>query len=460
MKFNSLYKGLLFSFFSILLISLLLTLLLFVATAGRSWRSQVKTTYVERLKNFQGLIQEKLDKTPGQPIGQNEDVIQLFNVLNNMFGLGIWVTGPDGDLVFKTVQSSVGIAPEKMRQCDLVEEGIKLYYLPWRHKAYYAQFPLKSANALNTVHVHFPAERPDRAAMIFIVGLICIGMLIAILIIPLAKMITKRIVSLNQAALEFAGGNLDRRISCLGKDEIAELGNSFNFMADKLEKMIQGHKELTANLSHELRSPLARIRVANELVREHLGQQEQAGIARYLCGIEQEIAILDELIESILKLSKLDIQDTAPTYEQFDFKQVVDVLREQYRPWLEQKKLVCKGTIADGLVLNSDKNKITTMLSNLMDNAVKYTDESGTIEIQAHRPSPERLVFSISNTFRPLSDKELSNLFQPFFRIDKRNNPGSGLGLSIVKKLAQQCRADILVSNSPSGLCFEVRFQG
>ncbi len=107
-----------------------------------------------------------------------------------------------------------------------------------------------------------------------------------------------------------------------------------------------------------------------------------------------------------------------------------------------------------------DKTRVATILLNLLDNAVKYTDETGTLQIKAIKPDENILVFSITNTFRLLKALALERIFEPFFRIEAGQNPGSGMGLSIVKKLVTQCHSHIAAKNSETRLTFEIRFQG
>ena len=112
------------------------------------------------------------------------------------------------------------------------------------------------------------------------------------------------------------------------------------------------------------------------------------------------------------------------------------------------------------LTLNMDKTRVATILMNLMDNAVKYTHKNGAITINASKPTDDSLIFSITNTFRPLNSLDLEMIFKPFYRIEPGKNPGSGLGLSIVKKMVSQCKSHISSKNSETGLTFEIRFQG
>jgi two-component system sensor histidine kinase CpxA len=458
MKFKSLYRRLLVSFLGILFVTIFLILALFLGTAGRGFRDALENQSFGKLKIFQGVLQEKIDGMPGIPLNENNEVKELLHIFSDLFNLKIWITAPDNTLLLKTFSTSADISLKQKRA--VVREGIELFSLSRRHISYYAKIPITSGNDIHTLHIHHAAGHTNKPEALFLFGLLSIGLIIAGLIIPLTKIITGRIKQLNRSALQFADGNLDQRIRIKGRDEIAELGNSFNFMADKLEKMIRGNKELTANISHELRSPLTRIRVSNEMIQDRLPPNGDEDIKRYAKNIENEIQILDTLIEKILMLSKLDLQESSLSVEPLDFNLMIKDLEKKFSPSLKHKHLSLVLNLRDSLILDIDKTRVATILMNLMDNAVKHTHENGAITINASKPTDDSLILSITNTFRPLNSLELERIFEPFYRIEPGQNPGAGLGLSIVKKMAAQCKSHIRAKNSETGLTLEIRFQG
>jgi len=458
MKLKSLYIKMLLSFLGVLFTTFILIIVLFVVTAGRSFKHHYYKQSIAKLSMLKQVVQEKIDKKPLTPIEKNSEVNELLGTLSNFFDLEIWVTAPDNELLIKTSFSQINIKDKKLDKFVVLKDGIKVFHLSRRHLNYYAQIPIKVDNKINILHVHLNKEFEKKPEPVFLIGLLCIGAVIAILLIPLTRVITKRIKLLEKSALEFADGNLSNRTEIKGYDEITKLGSSFNFMADKLEKLIQGNKELSANISHELRSPLARIRVAKELIQDHLESGASEDIKRYIQNIDQDIEILDDLIDKILKLSKMDFHEPSLSLEQIDFKLLFKELKERYLPSLEKKNLTLKIDTMGALLQNADKNIVTSILSNLLDNAVKYTQEGGTIQIAAFKPKFETLSLSITNTYRKLDEEELEKLFEPFYRIEGNKNPGSGLGLTIIKKQLNQCNSNIFAENSQNGLTFKIEF--
>jgi two-component system sensor histidine kinase CpxA len=138
-----------------------------------------------------------------------------------------------------------------------------------------------------SIHILFASQGPPHPEGGFALGLAIIGLIIALLIIPVSRFITDRVKQLKQSALRIAEGDLSHRAAVQSKDEIGELAQAFNHMTDKLERMITSSKELTANVSHELRTPLTRIRIAQELLREKLEKGNFKEYERHLEDIRE-----------------------------------------------------------------------------------------------------------------------------------------------------------------------------
>jgi signal transduction histidine kinase len=463
MKLKSLYVKLLLSFLGVLVITEILILGLFVVTAGRSFKHYIDTQSIAKLLIFKEVVQEKINNHPLIPLAQNSEIKKLLFTFADLFNVKIWVTAPDTSIIIKTFSTPIDIPAKTLESHDVLKDGIKLYHLSRRRLSYYAQIPVEMVSETYTLHVQLYKGHERKPEAIFLLGLLSIGMIIAILIVPLARVITNRIKQLNKAALEFADGNLNSRANVKGRDEIAGLANSFNFMADKLEKIIKGNKEFTANVSHELRSPLTRIRVSKELIFDRLDSLaldpiEGKSIKKYVQNIDEDIDTLDKLIDKILKLSKMDIQQISMTIEPLDFKTLLTCIEKKYEPLLKQKNLILKNKINAPLIFNMDKNMVTSILTNLFDNAIKYTEQNGIIHVAALKTKEDILIFKITNTYRELDTRELKKLFEPFQRIETNENPGSGLGLTIVKRQLARCNGNISAKNSSAGLEFEVQF--
>jgi two-component system sensor histidine kinase CpxA len=227
-------------------------------------------------------------------------------------------------------------------------------------------------------------------------------------------------------------------------------------MADRLERMIRGGRELTANISHELRSPLARIRIAGELLRERWERGDYKDLGRHLDDIGEDVEELDRLIGSILVLSKLDIHEEPLKLEPLDPSDLINGIVKRLEPVINRKGLSLMTVLSYDSPVMGNRDSLKTAISNILDNAVKFTAEKGHVIIKMYSEN-EFLRISITNSFEKLSAEELSRVFEPFFRTEQSPAVGSGLGLAIAKKIMERHGGSIEAGNSEEGLRIEIR---
>jgi two-component system sensor histidine kinase CpxA len=215
------------------------------------------------------------------------------------------------------------------------------------------------------------------------------------------------------------------------KDEIGKLGRAFNHMADRLEKMIRGSRELTAHISHELRTPLARIRIAEEIVRERLEQGNYKDLERYLNEIREDVEELDALIGRILMLSKLDLKDKPLSLQSLNPVDLMQALLSRLKPSLDQKNLHLTTDFSFEPPLLGDPDALQTTFSNLLENAIKYSPPGGRVSVEMKAAGDDMEVL-VTNTADKIPEQDLEKIFEPFHRVGAKSEAGFGLGLAIV----------------------------
>jgi two-component system sensor histidine kinase CpxA len=294
----------------------------------------------------------------------------------------------------------------------------------------------------------FRPEHPERA---FALGLFIIGLLAALLFLPVSRIITSRLKILRQSSLTISEGDLAHRAPIHGRDEISELARAFNQMTEKLESMIVNARELTANVSHELRTPLTRIRISEEIIREKLNSEDKALYETYLDAIQEDIQELDQLIGRILEWSKLDMQASPFNPVPFNPAEQLQELVQKLQPMIARRQLRVDSDLSFLPPFSGDKEALATAFSNILDNAVKFTPDKGHIHIRMHHQDAF-LEIRITNTFEPIPDEELSRIFIPFHRVKPSQTGGSGLGLAIAKKIIDRHGGMIEAKNVDKGL--------
>lgn len=457
MKPGKLYLKIFLSFLLILIVTEVLVFGLFLFSAGKIIYSRLERhtrTQVLMLREF---VEDKLESEPETLPGENKSLKDFISQLGESHGSRIWLAAPDGTQLVKSFSGEIpeqlqGIPERRLR--DLGD--FKLYTDFKKGRFFYITIPMEvGKHGVGSLHILSERIEKDHHQWFFALGLAAVGFVIALLVIPVSRFITQPLKQLKESALRIAEGNLSHRATVNSKDEIGELGRTFNIMADKLERMIRGGKELTANISHELRSPLARIRVAEELLREKFEHGDYDQCHRQLDDIREDIEELDHLIDSILALSKLDIHERPSKQESVDLSDLIGELLEKFELALKRKNLRVATDLSFDRPFFGDRDALSTALANILDNTAKFTPENGDVTIRIHSED-DSVKIRVTNSFGTLSEEDLTGIFEPFYRTEKAHAGGSGLGLAISRKIIERHRGTIAAQNAPEGLRIEI----
>ena len=272
--------------------------------------------------------------------------------------------------------------------------------------------------------------------------LVALAVVVAIGAYPLARAITRRLERLKTRVDALGAGDLGSRVEVEGWDEVAALAESFNAAAARIEYLVSVQRTLLASASHELRSPLARIRVAIELLatapRPELRER-----------IERDVVELDKLIDELLLASRLQMT------EEFDAAEPIDLLALT----AEEGALVGAAVTGDAMYIPGDRRLLRHLVRNLFENAQRHG--AGTaIDASVSRDEAGALL-RICDRGPGISEGERERIFDPFYRIAavREAETGVGLGLHLVKMIAERHEATVGYSpNEPVGSCFLVRF--
>ncbi|HKI47877.1 MAG TPA: HAMP domain-containing sensor histidine kinase [Desulfobacteria bacterium] len=459
MRIGRLYTQIFLCFLAILVITQVLTFALFIRFPGKYFHERFEQYATGHATLVKAYLEEKLRSGSITPTSKKQ-VLQDFIVkMGEVYGAGFWVTDSHGTLLFKSFEGPIPGASKK-RICMKMDAETGAFEIERGFRRGYGLYmciPIQLADG-ETIKLHSLFEPVDtsRFKKGFAIMLLAIGVFVALLVIPVARLITRRLSKLRESAIQFSRGDLSHRTSVCGKDEIAQLGSTFNLMAERLERMIQGGKELTANVSHELRSPLARIRVAEEIMREQLKKGKSVKTERHLNNIREDIHELDTLIGRILEFSKLDLHEGSFEKTPLDLSALLHSLLKRFKTTIEKKGVTLEVEIPSTVPMTGEAEGLESAFSNLLDNAVKYVPEGGRVAVYLVRES-DHFQLRIYNTYRRLTHEELENLFEPFYRVADVSGVGTGLGLSITKKIIDRHKGLIHAANSENGLEFFVR---
>ncbi len=258
---------------------------------------------------------------------------------------------------------------------------------------------------------------------------------------PIARRITRRVERLQNRVDELGAGDLSTRVEVEGNDEVASLARSFNKAADRIERLVNTQRHTLVSASHELRSPLARMRIAVEL----LGDDDRPDVR---ARITKDIAELDGFIEELLLASRLDALDHLEQTEEVDLLALL----------AEEGARVEATVTGEPVRIQGDARMLRRLIRNLLENAGRYADGSPVEASVAPMGTGARLLIEDRGPGVPAEERE--NIFKPFYRppgMRETADGGVGLGLALVRQIAHRHEGQArCLPREGGGTCFEV----
>ncbi len=285
---------------------------------------------------------------------------------------------------------------------------------------------------------------------VILLGLLAAG--VALGAYPIVRRLTKRLETLQNGVEKWGSGQLSTRVKVQGQDEVAFLAQKFNHAAGQVETLMSSHKSLLANASHELRSPLARIRLALALLQATPDKAFEASSKATISEINHNIQELDSLIEEILLASRLDSPESSiGTPESFD---LLGLAAE------ECSRVNAELLIADGsrgtFEMSGYPRLVRRLIRNLLENANRHNQpERGGVSLQLtteQSNNEARLVISVVDHGAGVAADERERIFEPFYRAKNASerDGGVGLGLALVKSIAHRHGGIVACEAAPS----------
>jgi len=278
-------------------------------------------------------------------------------------------------------------------------------------------------------------------------GLAAAALLLSALVwMPFVRGITGFLRRLNHAAGRIAQGNFGERVSRGRNDELGELSSSVNTMAAQLGEYVAEQRRITADVAHELCSPIARMQMALGVV-EQRSTPEQAG---YLKKLDAELQHMARLVEEVLAFSKAETLPERKTAEDIHLHELIVAVIAREAPEAD-----IQLNVPTELHLHSLRDALDRAIGNILRNAVRYAADSGPIQIHADQQDGNTVI-RVSDQGPGVPPDTLPRLFEPFYRPEaarRRSTGGSGLGLAITKRCIEACRGTVTARlREPTGL--------
>lgn len=342
----------------------------------------------------------------------------------------------DDNLIQSVYEDKTAVATSVIngRECYVVGTAIIA-------PTYFQGFAEGSNNIIGTVFAVVESGTTELVAAvlrIFVsVAVICLA--VGFLMIWL---LTKRMVTplqqMSIAAKRFAVGDFSYRVKINSNDELSDLGYAFNDMADALDKLESSRRSFVANVSHELKTPMTSIAGFIDGILDATIPKEKQDY--YLKIVSDEVRRLSRLVVAMLNMSKMESGDFEMNPKNYNISDQIIHILLTFEQKIDKKNIEIRGL--DNLEphhVNADTDMIYQVIYNLFDNAVKFTNENGYIDISVIE-SADMVEVSVKNSGEGINPSELSRIFERFYKVDKSRSldaNGAGLGLYIVKMMVE-----------------------
>lgn len=261
-----------------------------------------------------------------------------------------------------------------------------------------------------------------------------------------------------RTASAISGRSLGQRLPLSGRgDEVDRLATAFNGMLGRIDILVQGLRDVTDTLAHDLRTPITGIRgMAEVTLRSH---RDGETYRMTLYQIIEQVDRLLSMFDSILDVAEAESGALVLKQETVLMKEVAAEIVQAFEPVAQDKGIRLESLASDGLALKGDRGRLTHVLINLMDNAIKYTPSGGSIRLVVERQSnPEGVLVTVADTGSGISGEDLPHIFERYYRGDRsRSGPGIGLGLPLVQGIIKSHGGSVAVeSETGRGTTFRV----
>ena len=255
----------------------------------------------------------------------------------------------------------------------------------------------------------------------------------------MSKQMTKPLKQMNQIAKKIANGDFEKRVSIDGEDEISQLGSSLNYMAGELDKIEANRKSFIANVSHDMRSPLTSIQGFVTAILDGTIPPEKH--EKYLRIVLNESQRMIKMTNDILELNKMEEGNLPLKKMEFDIHEMIRDLLDNFEQVTKEKEVKVNVILdkKDQMVF-ADPEKIARVVQNLLDNAFKFVNKQGTIEVETVAKQHKIWVY-IRNSGPAIPEEEQKSIWERFYKADLsrgKDKKGMGIGLVIVKETMKQ----------------------
>jgi len=452
---NRLFRRLLFTNITIIVLTMVILSALFYIMFENYYFRDKEKIMVEEGKQINTILNDYL-------IGDIDidRLNQNLNVVDRLINASIWVVSTDGHIYiqsrdFEKNWTGVTLSKDDIKNILKGETIVRRGYFGGRftQPVLTVGLPLILGGKIQgAIFMHAPIVEMQKTLMdIFFIMLLAISISIFIAFILISytsKRISNPLKEMSIATEKMAKGDFSTKINVVDDDEIGDLSKSFNAMSSELGRMDNARREFVANVSHELRSPLSTIQGYIDGVVDGTIPMEKSKF--YLEIAQKETRRMSRLISELLDITKMESGAFPLNLVEFDINELIRLTIIKMESRINEKDLMVKVDFdSDKDIVEADKDKIEQVLTNLIDNAIKFSNPGGYIHIVTEK-SKDKLFIKVHNKGKTIPPGEIDHIWDRFYKVDKSRSgsPGVGLGLYIVRSIINLHNEDIWVTSS------------
>ncbi|MGG0789446.1 HAMP domain-containing sensor histidine kinase [Peribacillus simplex] len=419
-------------------------------------------------------VNQELDSLKARG-NSHRDVLEITYSGSTLQHIGLMESHNDTDVVITDTRGDILISSEKVnggmekilaKNLPQVPRKGLIIQSSWKDERYIATVTPFISDEENKGYVYMFKDTRDVEDLIaqlnrhFLLATALLLFFMLVIIYFLSKALTRPLIAMKEATTKLSKGNFSVAVPVRSHDELGELAQSIQSLADELNYLKKERNEFLASISHELRTPLTYIKgYADVARRKDLDDSERS---RYLEIIHDESERLNRLLDELFNMARMDLNTFTISKETVQLSSFLRNIHEKVLPAFTNERIQLNLECKDDLFIDIDPSRFEQVILNLLDNALKYSNEYTVTTIKATE-CLGRISISIIDQGVGIPPEDIPHIFDRLYRVEKsraRDTGGFGLGLSIVKQLVEIQGGTISVkSDLKQGTCFTITFK-
>lgn len=419
--------------------------------------------YMKETKEELVLQGEKIANTfqKAYRTGNLSNLSYELQVLENYMQAGILMVNRNGVVMMSSPRFSESIIGRNFKEYEALMSGVlegKVVSLQTRQTDVFdtsmlvVGYPVADGPLAGIFLCRSMPEIRASLREVYEMGVVCLlllSVLADIVCYMTFKYVVQPLAQMNRVAKEIAEGDFAQRVTVESDDELGELCESFNLMAESLQNHEKNRRDMISSISHDLRSPLTSMQgFLTAMLDGTIPPERQE---RYLKIVLEETNRLSRMTEGIVELSHAQSSSILLEETAFDINELIRSNIVMQEPQLKEKRVSIKAMFAEQqTIVQGDRDKISRVVQNLLHNAIKFSPEEGTIEVETTLTDKKKVLIAVKDEGCGISEEEQKYIFNRFYKTDESRNQdkaGSGIGLAIVREFLQAHGESITVKS-------------